>query len=391
MKTNVFGFYEGKKYRQWRAAEGLSSLFCVFGIIVAGIDYESGYSSERTHDNCEENSNPMYRILILVFSIISVFLLFLRHYLKAEWYSMQTTKGPPKRKSLLSFKLLLELLVILIFPYPGLTGSFTYKQSLLSESSEARDNRISMCYTYSELLYFFIHFRIFFIIRTFLNYTPYQDKHARVHCEMNNTKANLRFSVKSMMQSHPLLMIVLSVFPSFFLFGSFLRIFERPFTDISGKNYNSIENAVWNGFITMSTIGYGELYPSTFPGRVVAVLCSMWGAYAFSIMVFTMQKALELNANQVRALTTIKLTRAAGKVICGFLSYILSRKKGLSGLEEWRILSKFLKRFRLNLRKIKSLKRKIGFKEMISKHKIHELSKRLKKINEKLIFLTTVK
>jgi hypothetical protein len=170
-----------------------------------------------------------------------------------------------------------------------------------------------------------------------------------------------------------------------------LRIFERPFTDISGKNYNSIENAVWNGFITMSTIGYGELYPSTFPGRVVAVLCSMWGAYAFSIMVFTMQKALELNANQVRALTTIKLTRAAGKVICGFLSYILSRKKGLSGLEEWRILSKFLKRFRLNLRKIKSLKRKIGFKEMISKHKIHELSKRLKKINEKLIFLTTVK
>lgn len=385
MENKSFGNYQYKKYTQWRAAEVLCSFFAILGLITAGIDYETGYSSDRTHDNCKENSNPVHRILTLIFTFISILLLVLRHYLKSTWYSSES-QTKKQSKSLFTAKFLLELSILLIFPYPLVSGSYTYHQSLLSESSEARDNRIPLCYTYAEFLYSFTFFRLFFLFRTLLNYTPYQDNHARSQCSSFSTKANLRFSVKSMMQAHPLIMITFSVFPSFFLFGMFLRIYERPFSDISGKNYDSVQNAAWNSFVTMSTIGYGELYPSTFPGRVVAVLCSMWGAYAFSIMVFTMQSALELNANQVRALSTIKVTRAAGKVICSFFGFIQARKKGGKGEEEFERLLHDLKRFKENMRKIRSLKRKIGFKEVVSKHKILELESRLRFLNEKIKF-----
>lgn len=383
MKLGFYGFYVHKKYFQWRAAEVLCCLFAVFGMITATLDYEQGYSPDRTHDNCFENPNQLLRYLTLFFTVVSIFLLGFRHYLKANWYSMRSNTHSKKR--LFSFKFLIEVVILLIFPYPEVHGSFTYRQSLLNEKNEASDNRISLCYTYSELLYFFMFGRIFFMFRTLVNYTPYQDNHARTHCVNYKTKANFRFSIKSMFQAHSFFMISFCIFPSFLLFGVFLRIFERPYTDVSGKNYDSLENAVWNSFVTMSTIGYGDLSPSTFPGRCVAVLCSMWGAYAFSMLVFTMRKALELNANQVRALALIKQTRTAGKVICAFMAYCLAKKRRLSGAFEWKALKLALKRFQFNLKRIKSLKRNIGFKEIISKQKIKSLESRLKALNIQIL------
>lgn len=385
MRRGFNGYYVHKKYFQWRVAEAICCLFIVFGLITATLDYEFGYSQSRTNYNCTENPDQLHRTLTLVFTIIAIFLLGCRHYLKANWYSMRLNTHSKKR--LTSLKFFIEVIVLLILPYPGVRGHFTYDQSLIKEYNEAFDNRITMCYNYSEILYFFMFGRIFFVIRTLMNYTPYQDNHARTHCWSYKTKANFRFSIKAMFQAHSFFMISVLIFPSFVLFGAFLRIFERPFTNISGKNFYSIQNASWSSFVTMATIGYGDLYPSTFPGRCVAVLCSMWGAYAFSMLVFSMRKALELNANQVRALALIKQTRTAGKVICAFMCYCLARKRRLSGIYEWNMLKSSLKRFQFNTKKLKSLKKNIGYKEKISKQKVRALENRIKDLNNQLLTL----
>ena len=392
MKKNMFfGMYVSSAYSQWKNADLLSSLFAILGLATATIDYEVSYSSKRTHDYCIEEVFEIYRYVNLFFTSLAVIFLCFRYFLKARWYNISKNKSKNSHfiswKSWISTKLIAEVLILCIFPYPTIRGSFFYQQSRITESSEDFDNRISLCYTYSEILYFFMFIRLFFLVRTLFNYTPYQDNHARNHCLLYKTKANLRFSVKSMMQAHPLILIYFSIIPSFFLFGALIRIFERPYSDISGRNFDSLQNAVWNSFITLSTIGYGELFPSTFPGRIIAIVCTMWGAYAFSMIVFTFRKGLELNANQIRALTEIKTTRAAGKTICSLVNFYYAKKMNIDVRESWNDVLRTLERFKYNLRKIKELKKKIGYKEYVSKHHIRELENKIKAINSKVKIL----
>ena len=88
MATNFFGMYVHSSYFQWRAAEVLSSLFSAFGLITSIIEYETGFSVHRTHDNCKEEVNDLHRYLTLSFTMISVVLLSSRYFLKAKWYNL---------------------------------------------------------------------------------------------------------------------------------------------------------------------------------------------------------------------------------------------------------------------------------------------------------------
>ena len=47
------------------------------------------------------------------------------------------------------------------------------------------------------------------------------------------------------------------------------------------------------------------------------------------MIVFTFRKGLELNANQIRALTEIKTTRAAGKTICSLINFYYAKKMNI--------------------------------------------------------------
>lgn len=62
------------------------------------------------------------------------------------------------------------------------------------------------------------------------------------------------------------------------LFGSvFTLIFE---IDAPGANIVSYGDAVWWGFVTVTTVGYGDFTPVTVAGRIVAVLIMFTGAAA---------------------------------------------------------------------------------------------------------------
>jgi hypothetical protein len=59
-------------------------------------------------------------------------------------------------------------------------------------------------------------------------------------------------------------------------------LFERP---TSGTNLDTLWNAWWLIIVTMTTIGYGDLYPVTHLGRGVATLACIWGTFLISMFV----------------------------------------------------------------------------------------------------------
>lgn len=152
-----------------------------------------------------------------------------------------------------------------------------------------------------------------------------------------------------------------------------LHIFEGPMTTVSGQNYESMFSCMWNVIITLSTVGYGELYPKTFFGRIVGVIICFWGVFILSLFVVTITNSLEFSSNEDKAFSLLmkllykkKLKIEAVELIQKAYSYKMVKKNEPKNIKG--ILSKF-KNFRqqtLNFQNIIQLLRGQDEKELNS-------------------------
>jgi len=81
-----------------------------------------------------------------------------------------------------------------------------------------------------------------------------------------------------------------------------LRIFEvyysiYPRTDNSIPIDSQVFNLVYMVIITISTVGYGDIYPKSIPGKVVMMTTAMWGAIMMALIVVSLSKIFEMNDN----------------------------------------------------------------------------------------------
>lgn len=75
-------------------------------------------------------------------------------------------------------------------------------------------------------------------------------------------------------------------------------MFEGPISDSSGQDFNNMNNCMWNVVITLSSVGYGELYPKTFFGRIVGIMICFWGIFIVSFFVVTVNSVLEFSDSE---------------------------------------------------------------------------------------------
>jgi hypothetical protein len=63
---------------------------------------------------------------------------------------------------------------------------------------------------------------------------------------------------------------------------------------------------MWCVIVTMTTVGFGDIYPRTLPGRIVIFLVSLVGVVVVSIVVVTIQNILMMSPLESKACTIIK-------------------------------------------------------------------------------------
>ena len=75
-------------------------------------------------------------------------------------------------------------------------------------------------------------------------------------------------------------------------FGFTLRLLERTYTSdtVAALNYEYIGNARWLVIETMTSVGYGDAYPSTHLGRVWACALGVGGSLFLSLCVWMGRK-----------------------------------------------------------------------------------------------------
>ncbi len=88
-------------------------------------------------------------------------------------------------------------------------------------------------------------------------------------------------SAKSMFLRHKLNYIILIIIGLVFFLGSLGAVFESK--DVNG-NITSIVDGLWWGIVSITTVGYGDKYPVTLPGRLIGVLLMTLGVITFSML-----------------------------------------------------------------------------------------------------------
>ena len=100
--------------------------------------------------------------------------------------------------------------------------------------------------------------------------------------------------------------LIAVIFMSILLFGIALRTAERPFKGHSGQDWDYVWNGMWCIVITMTTVGFGDYYPSTHLGRMIGVMSALWGTFLVSLMVVALTNFSEFDKGQQYAYEQIK-------------------------------------------------------------------------------------
>ena len=87
-----------------------------------------------------------------------------------------------------------------------------------------------------------------------------------------------------------------------------IRIFELPYYrshDDLDSDFDNFFNAVYLVLITITTVGYGDFYPESNIGKVLAVCVAIFGAFLISLLVLAFGSIFDLDKDQKRALRHI--------------------------------------------------------------------------------------
>ena len=73
----------------------------------------------------------------------------------------------------------------------------------------------------------------------------------------------------------------------------------EPGVSVSITNYL---NAFWCTMVTMTTVGYGDFYPKSIPGRVIMFVVCILGIVVISLIVFLVTDFLNMNDAEMKVM-----------------------------------------------------------------------------------------
>jgi hypothetical protein len=110
--------------------------------------------------------------------------------------------------------------------------------------------------------------------------------------------ANVRFTFKCLIMRSPGLTVICTLFSSTLILAYILRIFEiEYYRSINQIDFDSYFSAIWVIVATMTTVGFGDLVPYSFIGRLIIMITSFWGAFLISLVIVSVSKIFELTRN----------------------------------------------------------------------------------------------
>ena len=237
----------------------------------------------------------------------------------------------------------LEVLILIIFTPPYIEGFF-----------EGKMLDGIFVYPYVSIITLFYFPKFYYFLKIVNHYSSFSQKKVQQLAEENKRTAGFEFSFKAYLQQKPFTMLFLMFTVSVVFYMFILRTVEYGFTnDLSNINSSSkvildpnlkkYFDVFWVVTITMTTVGYGDIYPNTHLGRFVAFFASITGTCIISLMISFLSGRMEFDNDQKKAYALIlknenidEMKKDARQAIILYFKFvkILNTKRGKKRVEE---------------------------------------------------------
>ncbi len=207
------------------------------------------------------------------------------------------------------------------------------------------------------------------------------------------------FIVKCILAKHGEMFVLFLLVGGMFFFSTLINVSEiglflhlNPKTaseDILAESTILISyyNTFWNILISMTTIGYGDMYVRANLSRIIIFFDAIYGAVIFPVMVVTITNLFEINRNERISINIVKmvekkqiLKEKAAQLVPNILKLKKAKKKG--DKEE----IEFYNNKVVVLSKIFS-KHKQAYMNLLSYSEINDLTSKIENINSKFHIL----
>lgn len=182
-----------------------------------------------------------------------------------------------------------------------------------------------VCYFLSDFLMAFMWIRVYNLIRTIMNSTIYMNPFAKKICNQYGFDSGVKFILKAYINTMPEFTVLTIFFTTVFIAAYLIRIFELPYYRSMNQNFGYFDS-VWLTVITLTTVGYGDMFAKTIPGRLVTMALALWGTVLISLMVVVFSGIFELDKNQQLAVNHIKVMQTAAATINSSIGYFKAKR-----------------------------------------------------------------
>lgn len=181
---------------------------------------------------------------------------------------------------------------------------------------------IKVQYLTSDFLFAFMFFRCYFLVKTIMNYTEYMELYSKKVCHKYGFTVTTSFCIKAMMLKKPGKTVFFTAIFSILWLSYILRVFERLYYNECGQIlFDHYFTSIWCVIITMTTVGYGDVFAVSTIGRCVSIVNALWGAFVIGLLVSSIQDLKELSDNQKKAVAEITNSKKAAQSVSAGITY----------------------------------------------------------------------
>jgi voltage-gated potassium channel len=131
--------------------------------------------------------------------------------------------------------------------------------------------------------------------------SPLNSNSGRFIGKFTNIEFTDLFYVKTWLKDNPLIALCLGVVTLIFIGSYLIFLAERKYpvdcASDSGK-FGTYTNSIWLLIITIFTVGYGEIYPITGIGRLIAIIAALCGLVLSATLIGIVHQYLTLNIDE---------------------------------------------------------------------------------------------
>lgn len=176
-------------------------------------------------------------------------------------------------------------------------------------------NLLNLLYIYNlnAILSFVVMLKSYIILRVYSYFSRWTSDAANSVCNKYKVRPGVHFAIKAELKKRPYTMLTIMMLVSLTILSFALRTFEygvkdpEKITSLKGDNdLQSLINCFWLIIVTMTTVGYGDLYPKSHLGRFIGVVACIIGMLIVSLIVVSLAVIAEFTLEEKKAYSLLK-------------------------------------------------------------------------------------